>query len=108
MNNDKQNKLDQRRRELERLVNANGRGRSIDNGPHAAELEYYLSQLSNVVTTFHHLAYRSMNRYDPRPELLAHVDSVLKYTGEITELAERVREVLLRPPPEDREPGFTE
>jgi len=43
-----------------------------------------------------------------RAELLAQIDAVLTQTNEIYELAEHAREVLLRPPQEDKEPGFTE
>jgi hypothetical protein len=39
---------------------------------------------------------------------LAHIDTLLKHTNEVRELAVRVREVLLRPLSEDKEPGFTE
>jgi hypothetical protein len=102
-----QSKLEQLRRELEQLANVIQRGRGQTDGPHAAELEYHLSQLTDAMTTFAHLGLRSMHRYDARPELLAHVDTVLKHTDEIRDLAQRVREVLLRPPP-DEKPGFTE
>jgi hypothetical protein len=99
--------LEQLRRELECLSDkVRGRGRS--GGPHAVELEYCLTQLTNAVTAFTHLSFRSIHLHDSHPELLAHVDTLLKHTDEIRELALRVREVLLRPSPEDKEPGFTE
>jgi hypothetical protein len=99
--------LEQLRRELERLGDkTRGRGRS--DGRHSVELEYYLSQLTDAVTAFTHLGFRSLYRHDPHPELLAHIDTLLKHTNEVRELAVRVREVLLRPLSEDKEPGFTE
>src|SRR5215472_1315009 len=103
------NNLDQLRRELEQLANMmRGRHYSTDDGPHAAELEYHLAQLADALGAFHPLAFRSMHRHDPRPELLAHLDTLLKRTAEIRELAERAREVLLRPPVDEEKPGFSE
>lgn len=99
--------LEQLRRELEGLGNKmRGLGRS--DGPYAAELGYHLSQLTDAVTAFTHVGFRSIHRHDPHPELLAHIDALLTQTDEIRDLAARVREVLLRPLPEDKEPGFTE
>jgi hypothetical protein len=92
-------------RELERLTSRFGR-RSDD--PRAAELEFYLTRLGSAVTGFRvagfHFGY---SRHD-RPELLAQLDALLSQIGEIRDLAEHAREVLLRPPPEEGKPGFTE
>ena len=41
-------------------------------------------------------------------ELLAQFDSLLAQTDEIRDLAERVREILLQPTPEEKSSGFTE
>lgn len=99
--------LEKLRRDLERLVG--GLGRRSDE-PYAAELEYHLSQLNSALTGFSYAGIRSMYARQASAELLAQIDSLLKRTDEIRELAERVREVLLRPPPEENKaaPGFAE
>ena len=98
--------FEQLRRELERLVAKTGRR---SDHPYAAELDYVLTRLNAAVTGFHlgglHF---SIYSHRDRAELLAQLDSLLGRIGEIREMAEHAREVLLRPPPEDKEPGFTE
>jgi hypothetical protein len=58
------------------------------------------------VTAFTHLSYRSLSAHHHRAELLAQIDALLAQTDEIRDLANHAREVLLRPPPDDK--GFTE
>ena len=48
-----------------------------------------------------------MHGYQEPAELLAQIDSLLAQTDEIRDLAERVREILLRPPPEEKSSDFT-
>ena len=101
---------EQLQRDLERLTARHGSslGRHSDD-PYAAELEYHLtrlgSALNNIRVGHHSLA---LYPHRGRAELLAQLDSVLAQTAEVHEIAERAREVLLRPPPEDKEPGFVE
>ena len=97
--------LEKLRRELESLVTNFRGGRSR---PHSAELQYNLSRLTTALTSFTQLGYRSMYSHHETTELLAHIDSLLAQTDEIRDLAERVREILLRPTPEEKPPGFTE
>jgi hypothetical protein len=93
-------------RELERLTSRFGR-RSDD--PHAAELEYYLTRLSSAVIGFHASGFHfSDYSHRERPELPAQLDALLSRIGEIRDLAEHARGVLLRPPPEEGKSGFTE
>jgi hypothetical protein len=49
-----------------------------------------------------------MHPHQRRAELLAQIDALLAQTDEIKDLATHAREVLLRPPPDDKAPGFTE
>ena len=59
-NNVTQNRLEQLRHELERLGDTmRRRGRTLDDGPYAAELEYYLAQLTDAVSAFTHMGFRS-------------------------------------------------
>ncbi len=97
--------LEKLRRELDRLGDRLGRSSST---PYAAELEYHLAQLTSTLTGFKLSSFRfGLYSHRERAELLAQLDLVLAQTGEIREMAERAREVLLRPPPEEKEPGFT-
>ena len=96
--------LEKLRRELERLGDRFGRGSSA---PYAAELEYYLSRLTTALTGLNLGGFR-LYLHRERAELLAQLDALLAQTDEIHEMAQRAREVLLRPPPEDKDPGFTE
>ncbi len=96
--------LEKLRRELESLVTDVRGGRSR---PYSAELQYNLSRLTTALTGFTQLAYRSMYPHREPAELLAEIDSLLAQTDEIRDLAERVREILLRPPPEEKSSGFT-
>jgi hypothetical protein len=83
--------------------------RYSENHPYAVELEYYLTRLSTALNAIR-MGHFSLELYArrERAELLAQIDAVLTQTNEIYELAEHAREVLLRPPQEDKEPGFTE
>ena len=45
-------------------------------------------------------------RRGEQPALKDYTDRYPELADELRELAGRVREVLLRPPPEDKEPGF--
>ena len=96
--------LEKLRRDLERLVTESrgGRGR-----PYSAELQYNLSRLTTLLNAFAVLGYRMYPHQEPA-ELLAQIDSLLAQTDEIRNLAERAREILLRPPPEEKSPGFAE
>jgi hypothetical protein len=96
-----QNRLDQLRRELERFVGKHRRA-------HSPELEYHLTRLSSVISCCAFAEYRHMSAHQDGAELLAKIDALLAYTEATRELAERVREVLLRPPPDEEKPGFTE
>jgi hypothetical protein len=110
-NNDEANRLLERlQRDLQALAARHGSSlwRHSDD-PNAAELEYQLTRLStalNTVRTNHH----SLELYShrDRAQLLAQIDAVMAQTKEVYDIAERAREVLLRPPPEDKEPGFAE
>jgi hypothetical protein len=76
--------------------------------PHAAEPEYRLTRLTAAVTGFRVGGFHFGYSRHARPELLAQLDALLSQIGEIRDLAEHAREVLLRPPPEEGTPGFTE
>jgi hypothetical protein len=93
------------RRELESLITDFRGGRSR---PYSAELQYSLSRLTTALTGFTQLGYRSMYSHHEPAELLAQFDSLLAQTDEIRDLAERVREILLQPTPEEKSSGFTE
>ena len=98
--------LERLRRELESFGDKFRRG---DSGPYAAELEYHVSRLTTALTGITHLGYRPMYPHQQRAEMWAQIDALLVQTDEVRELAGRVREVLLRPPPTEEEaPGFTE
>jgi hypothetical protein len=71
-------------------------------------LQYNLSRLTTVLNGFVLFGYRSMHPHQEPAELLAEIDSLLAQTDEIRELAERAREILLRPPPKEKSPGFAE
>ena len=81
----------------------------LSDDPYAAELEYHLTRLGaalNAIRIGHH----SLELYShrDRAELLAQIDAVMAQTKEVYDTAERAREVLLRPPPVEEGPGFTE
>jgi hypothetical protein len=97
-------------RELQALAarRGSGLGRHSDD-PYAAELEYHLTRLGaalNAIRVGHHTL-ELYSRRD-RAELLAQIDAVMTQSKEIYDIAERAREVLLRPPPEEPGTGFTE
>lgn len=99
--------LEKLRRELEGLVDE---FRGGSRRPNSAELEYHLSRLTTALSGITHLGYRAMSPRHQPAELLAQIDALLVQTDEIHELAARVREVLLRPPPDEKSadpPGFT-
>jgi hypothetical protein len=80
-------------------------------GPYAAELEYYLSRLTTALSGFTHLGFRSIYLHQQRTELLAQIDALRAQADELRELAGWAREILLRPPPEEKPAnpaGFTE
>ena len=95
--------LDKIRRELEKLRNM---CRTGEDKPDQMELEYYLSRLSTALTGLTHMAFRSLSPYQRSGELLAQVDTLLAETDKIHELAERVREVLLRPAADEKPAGL--
>lgn len=89
--------LEALRRELELL------GDKHSSNP---ELEYHLARLSAALHGSELLSLRfGLRSSQPPPELLAQIDALLSHTAEIRDLAARVREVLLRPPPEDKAPS---
>jgi hypothetical protein len=97
--------LEKLRRELQSLA-AEYRGRRT--GPNSLELQYNMMRLTTALTGFIQLGYFSNFPLHEPAEVLAQLDSLLARTDEIRDLVERVREILLRPPPEETSPGFTE
>lgn len=97
---------EQLQRDLEALAARHGSGRHSDD-PYATELEYHLTRLGSALHAIR-VGHHTFELYSHRDsaELLAQIDTVLAQTAQIQEMAERAREVLLRPPPEDGEPGF--
>jgi hypothetical protein len=101
--------LEEIQRDLQALTANRGSRRGHSDYPNEVELEYHLTRLTSALHGFQMGSFRfSLYSHRERAELLAQLDALLTQTSEITELAERAREVLLRPPPEDKEPGFTE
>jgi hypothetical protein len=96
-------------RDLQALTARHGSGRHRSDDPYAAELEYHLTRLSTALNAIR-IGHHSLELYShrDRAELLAQIDSVMAQAGEVHGIAEHAREVLLRPPPEEKEPGFTE
>jgi hypothetical protein len=94
-------KLDLLRRELESFVGSYRHETS-------AELEYHLTRLTNALTAFVHVGFRSLYPRQHRAELLGQLDSLLAQTDDIRTIALLAREVLLRPPTDEKTPGFTE
>jgi hypothetical protein len=69
------------------------------------ELEYHLTRLTSALSAGSLLSHRYLSAHYHRAALLAEIDTLLVRMGEIRELAERVREVLLQPPPEKKPEG---
>lgn len=85
-----------------------GSGRRSDH-PCAAELDYHLTRLTTALSGLNQGGFRfGLYSHREQAELLAEIDCLLEQTEEIHDIAVRAREVLLRPPPEDKEPGFVE
>jgi hypothetical protein len=94
---------EQLQRDLQALAARVGSGHSLTrhaDDPYAPELEYQLTQLSSALNAVR-ASYSTFDLYSHRnrAELLARIDAVLAQATEIHAIAERVREVLLRPPP---------
>jgi hypothetical protein len=103
--------LEQLQRDLQALVARHGSGRlgRHSDDPYATELEYHLTRLGAALNAMR-IGHHSFELYShrDRAELLAQIDAVMAQTKEVYDIAERAREVLLRPPSEGKEPGFTE
>jgi hypothetical protein len=101
MDRDDAQKLEKLRQELKSMIDErrSGRRRSC-----STELTYHLSRLTTVLSGHALLGYRSMYPHQEPAELLAQIDSLLSHTNEIQELAKRAREILLRPPSDEKSP----
>jgi hypothetical protein len=89
---------DEVRRRLERLRHEiEGLGNRHSPDP---ELQYHLARLTSALSAHSLLDIRWMGPHHPRAELLAKVDALIAHIDEVRVLAERVREALLRPAPD--------